>query len=133
MSFANESDIRKEAFLEDFGAVPSDRLRESLNKAHKELLAGTVLTEASSVTPEVIRAEAVLALSHCFRSLAVSAALSAKDVRIAGTRIDGSARVRQLMQMSQELWNEAWSALRPYLKTSSLPALLRIEGGGDSS
>jgi len=128
MTFASENDIRNEAFLDDFVAVPPERLKESLAKAHREILSGTTLTENATVTPEIVRAEAILALSHCFRSLAVSAAFAAKDVRIAGTRIDGPARVRHLMQISEELWEEAWSLLRPHLKTAAGPTLLLVEG-----
>ena len=128
MPFATEEDIRKEAFLDSFEEVSSERLQESLNKAHEEILTSTNLTDSSSVSPIVIRAEAILALSHLFRSTAISAGVSAKNIHTSGISVDEQAWVRNLLTLSLRLKEEAWTLLRTYLKNASLPTLYLVEG-----
>jgi len=128
MSFANENDVRKEGFLDDFQEVSSERIRKSLAKAHFEILSGTILTDEIEAASGAIRAEALLALSHLFHSLAITSALYADELRAGGARLDGGARMRNLLKLAQELNDEAWGLLRPYLKTSAPAGLSLVEG-----
>ncbi|MEW6233974.1 MAG: hypothetical protein AB1656_01175 [Candidatus Omnitrophota bacterium] len=128
MPFANENDVRKEGFLDDFQEVSSERIRKSLAKAHFEILTSTILTDEIEAASGVIRAESLLALSHLFHSLAISSALYADELRAGGARLDGGARMRNLMQLAQELNEEAWGLLRPYVKISPPIGLSLVEG-----
>lgn len=127
MPFATESDLREEGFLYDVDQVPSERLLESLDKAHEEIVAGTTLTDAFVPTPSVIRAESMLALSHYFRAQAISGAVSAEDVRTNGLRLNDHTRLQHWMTLSQRLWEDAWALLKPHWKTPPPPSLILVK------
>lgn len=129
MAFVSEHEARRECDLRDFGQVPPDLLRRNLEKAHREILEQTTLTDTSPVPDEVKRAEALLGVSHALRALTVSSTLSAQDWRTKNLRMDEPSRVQGLMDLSQQLWREAWDLLRPWLKTRAPGALLVTPGG----
>ena len=129
MTFATERDVRNEAFLQDFDEVPSGKLVKSLDKAHEDILRETTWTDESTVSDDVVRAEAILAISHLFRSIAVSSAVSAQDWKATGLHIAGHSRVHNLMELADRIWDEAWRIFRPYLKHASPPSLSLINGG----
>lgn len=116
MPFATEQDLRKEAFFDDMNEVPSAAILDCLQRAHDEILAGTTLTDASTVNLSIVRAESMLSLSHYFRSLALQNAVSAQDVKTTMLRLNEHTRVEKWMSLSQSLWEEAWRHLRPYLR-----------------
>ncbi len=128
MPFASELDIRDEAFLDDYQTVESERLNLSLEKAHREILAETTLIEESEATPEIKRAEALLAISHFFQSLAIAEAVTAEELRTPEFRLNEHGRVTQLISLSNRLWQEAWSLLHPYLNTAAPPMVLVTRG-----
>ncbi len=128
MAFVSEQEARRECDLRHFGQVPSDLLRWNLEKAHREILEQTTLTDAGPVPDEVKRAESLLGVSHALRALAVSSTLSAQDWRTKNLRVDEPSRVQGLAVLSDQLWREAWNRLRPWLKTGA-PAPLRIVTG----
>ncbi|RJP20417.1 MAG: hypothetical protein C4527_24895 [Candidatus Omnitrophota bacterium] len=123
MAFATEIDVRQNGLLDKFDAVTSEQIQLCLAKAHQEILDGTTLTDGSPVTMAMVTAEVQLALSHLFQSLVVSSAISAREIRISGVRIDSQARIQNLMKLSQDFWEQAWGMLSPYIETS-IPGLI---------
>ncbi|MFB3787396.1 MAG: hypothetical protein ACE15F_13610 [bacterium] len=128
MAFVSEHEARRECGLCNFSQVPSDLLRRNLEKAHREILEQTTLTEESPVPDEVKRAEALLGVSHALRALAVSSTLTAQDWRTRNLRMDEPSRVQGLADLSRQLWRDAWDRLRPWLKTRAPGALLVTPG-----
>ncbi len=118
MSFATESDVRKAANLRNFDEITPELLLDNLSKAHEDILAGTMLTDESGITNEIISAESLLAVSHIFRSIVVSCAVSTNDWRTSGLQVNESSRLNNLMKLSEVLWEESWCMLRPYLRVS---------------
>lgn len=131
MTFATEAAVRLELNLYDEENAPSERITESLAQAHAEILAGTVLTDESPVSAMIRSAEVRLAVSHLFRSIVVSSSLSARDWRSTGLHIDEYGRLRNLMSHSEELWEEAWNLLRPFLRNPVSMTLI-VTGGAQS-
>ncbi|MBN2326315.1 MAG: hypothetical protein JXR73_04110 [Candidatus Omnitrophica bacterium] len=129
MTFANEQDVRMEARLFDFDEVSSETAGHCLKKAHDDILAGTILTDESEADGIVKAAEARLAVSHIFRSLVLSSAVSDRNWKLSGIQMDENIRIQNLMKLSQELWEEAWDMLTPYLRCSA-PAFLQVVKGG---
>ncbi len=123
MPFANENDVRQTGFLDRFDAVTSEQIRICLEKAHQQILSGTSLTEESEAVPTVIQAEAKVALSHLFQAMAIASAVTAKNIRVSGMQMNGQSRVENMMALSQELWEEGWGMLHPYMNCS-VPKLL---------
>lgn len=129
MTFALENDVRNECFGYDLEEFPPDRIAESLEKAHQEILRDTVLTDETSATSDIVRAEAILALSHLFRSMAVSSAVSLQVWKSHGIHIDARTRLDRLLELSDRLWREGWSLLRPYTPAVPCPPVRLAPGG----
>ncbi|MBI1389269.1 MAG: hypothetical protein GC154_12560 [bacterium] len=117
MTFVTELDVRRQGGLNDFSAIPPERLRQCLNDAHAEILAETTLTDASPIDVRVIRAESKLALANLIGSLSLAEAASAQDVSLPGVRVDEHAGADSRRVWAERLREEAWSMLRPYLRT----------------
>ncbi|MGC9329838.1 MAG: hypothetical protein ACP5I1_19540 [Candidatus Hinthialibacter sp.] len=131
MTFANEQDVRMEARLYDFEEVSSETAMHCLKKAHSDILAGTILTDESEADGIVKAAEARLAASHIFRSLVLSSAVTDRNWKLSGVQMNENIRIQNLMKLSQELWEEAWDMLTPYLRCGAPPFLQVVPGGSE--
>lgn len=128
MTFATEQEVRLEANLYDCEEVSSELLANSLAKAHQDILAGTLLTDESAVTGEIKNAEIRLAVSHLYRTLVISTAVTKRNWRASGLYLDETGRMKNLTSISEELWEEAWFLLRPYLRCPSPNFILVTKG-----
>jgi hypothetical protein len=128
MSFATEDDFRKESFIDDTNAVPSEQIVDSIDRAHAEILLNTSLTDEMDVADEIVRAEAILAISHWFRARVISNTISVQVWKSHGMQIDERAQLQDWMKLSQLMWREAWTMLHPYCKQASIKSLVVTRG-----
>ncbi len=128
MPFANESDVRTIAFLDDFNTVPSQQILASLQCAHSEILRDTTLTEESEITAGILRAEALLALSYLLHAWSLSSAMQNENIHFSNIKIDTHSRSEQLWNMSSLLREEAWGLLRDYEASPPPPPIHLIHG-----
>lgn len=133
MSYATEHDIRQQAFWQDFQAVPSAQLMQSLQTAHQEILSETTLQDEDTATPEIIQAEILLSISHLYRFSAISKAAKARSIHTAGIQLDEWNQVSRLRALSQELADEAWQQLHHVLRGNSPPRIVLANGGSDTT
>lgn len=124
MPYATEHDIRQQAFWQDFQAVPSAQIAQSLQTAHQEILSETALQVDDTVSPEVIQAEILLTIAHLYRFSAISKAANARSIRTAGIQLDEWNQVSRLRALSQELADEAWHLLHNVLNVKSPPRIV---------
>lgn len=129
MAFVTEQEVRLEANLYNTEEAPSELIQNSLIKAHSDILAGTILSDESAVSGEIKCAEIRLAVSHLFRTIVISSAVSARDWRASGLRLDESGRLKNLACLSEELWEEAWMLLHPFLRCAAPDSILVVKGG----
>ena len=128
MSFVSENEVRKQANLHNFNEISSEILLDNLSKAHEDILAGTMLNDESDITDDIKNAEALLTVSHIFRYIVVSSAVSANDWQTSGLQVSDSSRLNNLMKLSEVLWDESWSILYPYLRVRSVSPLVVTKG-----
>lgn len=130
MAFVTEEDVRKETNLYDMAEIPSALILNGIALAHQDILGDTILTEESAISGEVKNAEVRLAVSYLFRQLALASTVTIRDWRASGLRVDETGRQKRLLDLSEELWIEAWSLLGSYLRVSSPASLIVTKGEG---
>ncbi len=128
MPFVNESEIRAQSFLNNFEEIPSERLRKCLQLAHSEIIEDTILTDESTPTADIKRAEVLLTLSHLFHGMAVSSAIESGDIRVSGIHVDNRTRPRTFQELADELKTEAWAALHPHIDIAKPLPLILVKG-----
>ncbi len=119
-TFTSESAVRLKFQVTDAASVPQDLVLKSIEDAHEEIVRclDSVVDQAS---PEetLILGETLLAGAHLLKSLAAKDAVQQKEVMVGGQRVDTGKRYAALMALSKQSGEQAWEALRPYLREPS--------------